>query len=289
MQQFASKRQQKILLDELKLPTARFEIFKDADRNIASWFQTLAPAFPNGYVLKWGEGGYDGKGVLRSDRADNATQIKFCNEALAKKATVYAEELIPFKRELAIVGVHSRNGDFLTYPLVFSEQDRGICSLVSGPADVDTALEHTAQKLTQTLAKRAGLIGSFALELFETINGALIINEIAPRVHNSGHYSQDACSISQFENHWLALLGLPPQEPVVAAAFVMVNILGREDNAVGVDFPQIPTGFRLHWYGKELGKPRRKLGHLNGWSNAPADRGRLEECAVAWKQSWLKG
>ena len=231
-------------------------------------------------VFKWSRMGYDGKGVcLAEDSPQGRIQaVEFCKSSLKRGVPVYAERKIPFKRELAIIGCRGHRGDFATYPLVLSEQQHGICRQVLGPATqlgASPALESQAREAARKIAESMKLEGSFALELFETSEGSLSINEIAPRVHNSGHYTQDACPASQFENHWRGVLGLPLGETRAAAAFGMLNLLGPEGVVLSLPrrrtqlpFPPVPAPLVLHWYAKAEVRPWRKVGHLNAALNA---------------------
>ena len=176
---------------------------------------------------------------------DLATQLpqimEFCGHAIDRGLSLFAESLVPFKQELAIIGCRSITGEFMSYPLVLSEQRNGICWDVTGPATalgVDPSLAAQAAVFARAVAEAAQIVGCFALEFFETADGKLWVNEMAPRVHNSGHYTQDACATSQFENHWRAVLGLPLGAADARPAFVMGNLLGPE----GLELPAAKAG-----------------------------------------------
>lgn len=237
-------------------------------------------------VLKWSQMGYDGKGVMYlKDNARSLTQaFDFCKKAEAIGKGIYAEELIHFKRELAIIGVLSKRGEFVSYPVVVSEQDDGICLRVFGPArdlGLDAALEETAKAYAERFARELNLYGTFALEMFETQDGRILANEIAPRVHNSGHYSQDACKTSQFENHWRAVLGLPLGSVETTPAFAMLNYLGPDDmnpmfsESLSHVLPKSGPNSQVHWYGKADLRARRKMGHIIGTAQAIGELPRL--------------
>lgn len=262
------KLEQKRIFRELSIPSARHEVF--AGGNAQAWLSGLASRFPGGFVLKWSRQGYDGKGIRVVQEVTRAEEaLDFVEAAGGVGARVYAEERVPFRRELALVACRSTTGSFATYPLVVSDQTAGaVCHVVRGPAalfGVAPALENEARRHAETLAEALPLEGTFTLEFFETPNGRLLVNEVAPRVHNSGHYTQDAASCSQFENHWRAVLGLPLGSVRTAPAFAMLNLLGPD----GVDRKDPPAppppqgGAVLHWYGKDRIRPGRKMGHLN--------------------------
>lgn len=232
----------------------------------------LSIDFPEGAVLKWKRGGYDGKGViLLPHSSDPQVDLeRFLEEARIRGAEVFAESYSPFITELALTGVRTGLGEMSFYPLVISNQANGICLEVKGPATafgVAPQLERTAQEITRRIGERFSLVGAFAVEFFLEKNGALSVNEIAPRVHNTSHYTQDACTIDQFENHWRALLNLGGVETSAQVDFFgMRNLLGR----TSLRNPEVPAevmkpldGLKFHWYGKRESRPGRKMGHLN--------------------------
>jgi 5-(carboxyamino)imidazole ribonucleotide synthase len=270
------KLNQKRLFQKLKLPSSEFIVLDDLQNPLSQLTEALNRWEWRG-VLKWSRMGYDGKGVFlinntnSKDRAETLKNaIQFCQEAKKKGSQVYLERFVPFKRELAMIGVQSTLGEFVAYPLVISEQENGICSRVYGPAvslGVDPQNEVLAAQFAKRLAQSIGLVGSFGIELFELEDGSLLVNEIAPRVHNSGHYSQNACSTDQFENHWRAVLGMPLGITQCRPAFAMVNLLGPDIPTFTANQEHIPSPgphSHVHWYGKREIRALRKLGHLNG-------------------------
>ncbi len=294
MKTLSDKAKQKEVLSELNIETAKFTVCSD-EKNLNEWVGDALKRFGEDVVFKWGSRGYDGKGLLISPKkTEQAAILSFARETISHGGRVYAEEKIPFKRELAILGCVSKNGEFANYPLVVSEQKNGICSVVTGPASklgVDPQHEVKAIEYVRKLAEGLKIVGTFAVELFETVDGRILVNEIAPRVHNSGHYSQDCCKTSQFENHLHAALGMPLGEVSTTPFFGMYNLLGPTDpkcerNLSNTDFiapfispltqpfippfppPQIvdPDIF-IHWYGKDVMMPRRKMGHVNVIAN----------------------
>jgi 5-(carboxyamino)imidazole ribonucleotide synthase len=252
--------------------------------------------------------GYDGKGVcLPSDTDSGRREAReFCAAARRLGVAVYAERKVDYRRELAIIACAARAPDggaaaeaaFIAYPLVASEQQKGVCRKVLGPAralGVDPSLERQACSAARRLAFELKLEGAFALELFETRDGRLLVNEIAPRVHNSGHYSQDGCRVSQFENHWRAIQGQPlPPEP--SPAFGMLNLLGPPglslelpaDGLKGSPFRAPAPPVHLHWYAKRSIRPGRKLGHLNAVGSSPGDLDQLSESLERAHSDWIQ-
>ncbi len=212
-------------------------------------------------VLKTVRGGYDGKGVWVVRSAEEAA------EPFRAGVPVLAEEKVDFVRELAANVVRSPHGQAVAYPVVESRQVDGVCDTVIAPApDLDAALALGAEELALRIAKELGVVGHLAVELFETSDGRLLVNELAMRPHNSGHWTQDGALTSQFANHVRAVLDLPLGDPRARAPWtVMVNVLGG-------DFPDMYSAYlhcmardpqlKIHMYGKDV-KPGRKVGHVN--------------------------
>ncbi len=283
MTKFANKLNQKKMLNELNIPTTKFSILGQ-DETPKDWLESLKKEFPNKSVIKWAHGGYDGKGNMvfngsESDEESERLAIEFINHAIDRKVEVYAEQFTPFKCELALITVRSVSGDFRHYPMVMTKQVDGICFEVKGPAvkwGVSDELERVAQDSAKKLAEQFDLFGVFAIEFFLTQDGNLLVNEIAPRVHNSGHYSQEGAPVSQFENHLRAVLGMELGQTMLKDQFfAMVNILGPKAFSGEVSPPKISIEKAwLHWYEKKEGRPGRKLGHVNIISD---DKQQLED------------
>ena len=216
-------------------------------------------------ILKTPIGGYDGKGVrvIRSsgDAADWFENIERLGGALL------AEEKVAFTRELAQLSARNSSGDFATWSLVETRQENGVCSVVISPAPNanQTTLDHAAQ-IARTISEGLGVTGVLAVEMFETSDGRLLINELAMRPHNSGHFSIDGSVTSQFEQHLRAVANLPLGDTSsTAAAAVMVNLLGVDDSNDFVRhfdkaMREHPSA-KLHTYGKTA-RSGRKMGHV---------------------------
>jgi 5-(carboxyamino)imidazole ribonucleotide synthase len=189
-----------------------------------------------------------------------------------------AEEFISFKRELATSFVLSANGEFVALPVVESVQKDSRCFSVKGPVPSKAALKMTSS--FKKVMKDMKYHGILAVELFDTGKG-LMVNELAPRVHNSAHYSQDALTCDQFEYHVRAGLGLKlPKVELLRPGFAMVNLLGEEGKEIHLSLS--PEG-KLHWYGKIENRKGRKLGHINVIDKTPA--GALKR-ALAWRKGF---
>jgi 5-(carboxyamino)imidazole ribonucleotide synthase len=236
-------------------------------------------------VVKVARGGYDGRGVwvVRSPQDAEAP----LRDAAERGVPLLAEALVDFRRELSALVARAPGGEIVAYPVVQTTQRDGICHEVVAPAP-DLAPERAAeaQQLARRVAEALDVTGILAVELFEDRDGGLLVNELAMRPHNTGHWTQDGAVTSQFENHLRAVLDLPLGSTERRAPWTaMVNILGAADTGDLYDrYPRAlaaDPGLRVHLYGKEL-RPGRKVGHVNAYGDD------LEEClarartAAAW-------
>jgi 5-(carboxyamino)imidazole ribonucleotide synthase len=210
-------------------------------------------------VLKATSGGYDGKGVWICESEEAVAEV------ISHGIGLLAEEFIPFDRELAVLVARSPKGQGASYPVVQTVQRDGVCREVIAPApglDQDVALR--AQRLGLALAAELGVTGLLAIELF-SVGGELVINELAMRPHNCGHWTIDGAITSQFEQHLRAVLDLPLGSTTSSArAAVMVNVLGGDDPDLHSRFVHVMAadpGVRVHLYGKQV-RPGRKVGHV---------------------------
>jgi 5-(carboxyamino)imidazole ribonucleotide synthase len=241
-------------------------------------------------VLKTTRGGYDGKGVWFVDSAED------CAEAFATAAAsgvrILAEELVDFRRELSALVARSPSGQVAAWPVVASTQTDGICREVIAPApDLAPELAVAAEQMAMTIAGALGVVGVLAVELFETTDGRILVNELAMRPHNTGHWTQDGSVTSQFENHLRAVLDLPLGAPDARAPWtVMVNILGgsgRDAASTARLYDGYPHALardprlRVHLYGKGL-RPGRKVGHVNAYGEDLEDCLERARHAAAW-------
>ncbi|MCY7395908.1 MAG: 5-(carboxyamino)imidazole ribonucleotide synthase [Nocardioides sp.] len=238
-------------------------------------------------VLKTTRGGYDGKGVWVIGSVEESAAA--FEAAAAAGVQVLAEELVEFRRELAALVARSPSGQAACYPVVASTQLDGVCHEVVAPApDLDEALAGQAQQIALRLAGELGVTGILAVELFETLDGRVLVNELAMRPHNTGHWTQDGAVTSQFENHLRAVLDLPLGSPAPRARWtVMVNILGGPDAGVGRLYDGYPHALardphlRVHLYGKDP-RPGRKVGHVNAYGDDLGDCLERARHAAAW-------
>jgi len=249
-------------LDELGVPCPRHRIV--ADPADVSRFAAEGAGYP--VVLKTVRGGYDGKGVwIARSEADAA-------EPFRAGVPVLAEEKVDFVRELAANVVRSPHGQAVAYPVVESVQVDGVCDTVIAPAPgLPDELSAQAQHIALTVARELDVVGHLAVELFEVRRPdgtpAVLVNELAMRPHNSGHWTIEGARTSQFEQHLRAVLDYPMGATTpTAPAVVMANVLGGEPGGMSIDerlhhlFAADP-GARVHLYGKQV-RPGRKIGHV---------------------------
>ncbi len=228
----------------------------------------MAPSL-GGYpvVLKTSRGGYDGKGVWTV--ADESAAAAVLSQA-PQGVQILAEERVDFRRELAALVVRSPSGQVSAYPVVESVQRDGICVEVTAPApDLDPELAVQAQQTAMRIAAELEVEGVLAVEMFETHDGRVLVNELAMRPHNTGHWSIDGAITSQFENHLRAVLDLPLGSPTARARWtVMVNILGGVGELYD-GYPHVQArdpALRVHLYGKSV-RPGRKVGHVTAYGD----------------------
>ncbi|MBV5245395.1 5-(carboxyamino)imidazole ribonucleotide synthase [Mycolicibacterium sp. PAM1] len=281
-------------LSELGAPVPRFSEVSSVDDAVAFSEQVGGPA-----VIKTVRGGYDGRGVvIAADTDEVRSAVK---GYLADGVPVMIEERVAMRRELAALVARSPFGQGAAWPVVETVQRDGICVTVLAPApDLSDEVGSAASKLALHIASSLGVVGVLAVELFETVDGELLVNELAMRPHNSGHWTMDGARTSQFEQHLRAVLDYPLGDTSALAPTVMGNVLGApETPAVSMDervhhlFARMPDA-KVHLYGKEE-RPGRKIGHVNivGGPSEPVEslRERAERAAhwlshAQWTDGW---
>ncbi len=243
---FADRSIQKKLLDSLELPHAKW-------RMVASTTTTeqLHQNLGTKVLLKRRSGGYDGKGQLWLDQTENTSlPADWLEQSIA-------EEKINFDEEVSIIGARNANGECVFYPVTTNLHYQGILLASVAPTASTERLQPQAQPMLTKLMDHLDYIGVMAMECFQ-IGDELFINEIAPRVHNSGHWTQAGSNISQFEMHLRAISDLPLITPIVKNNSVMINLLGMQYNNEWLNV----AGTEVYWYGKGV-RAMRKLGHIN--------------------------
>lgn len=230
-------------------------------------------------VLKARRHGYDGQGTYI---VKTAAELEALLPRL--KQPLLLEAFVPFDRELAIMAARSPSGEIVTYPVVETEQVDQVCRRVFVTPELGGGVAAQAEAIAHQLMQSLAVVGVFGIELFLTQAGQVSVNEIAPRTHNSGHFTLDACATSQFEQQLRAVCGLPLGSPALhSAGAVMVNLLGYEAShsdylAQRQRLAQLPHA-HVHWYGKAESRPGRKLGHVTVLLQA--GEGRTEAAAIA--------
>lgn len=248
---------QKIFLKSHSIATADF-IEVTSERDIIK----AARKYGYPFLLKAKKDAFDGRGnrIIKNQKEISSVLADFQGREL------YVEKYVPFKKELAVIAARNIRGEIALYPVVETVHFNNICHIVVAPAPVSESVKKKAEKLAKKTLKYLKGAGVFAVEMFLKKNGEVLVNEIAPRVHNSGHFTIEACVTSQFEQHVRAIAGLPlGKTDMVMPAAVMVNILGErkgDSDISGLDkalkLPQV----YVHIYGKSETKPERKMGHI---------------------------
>ena len=267
------KRLQKQFYKDHGLPTADFILTENKDdvRNYADFL----PAFH-----KLGRDGYDGKGVQRIASAADFEK--------AFDAPGLLEKAVDFDKELAVIVARNENGEVATFPTVemVFHPEANLVEYLFAPADISAEIEKQAEELAKKTAQAIGIVGLLAVEMFLTKDGQVLINEVAPRPHNSGHHTIRANFTSQFEQHWRAILNLPLGDTTAYTPAAMVNLLGEEGHTgpayyEGMDNLLATQGVFPFLYGKKITKPFRKMGHI---TVTDSDLAKLKE-----KAEWVKG
>jgi 5-(carboxyamino)imidazole ribonucleotide synthase len=243
---------QKQFLDRLGLPQATWA---PADDLAAALARVGRPA-----IVKVRRAGYDGKGQVRIGRDDDAAALV---AGLGGQPAV-AEEVVGFSRELSVILARGLDGEIAIYPVAENVHRHHVLHTTRAPAVMPEALRQRAEAIAVAVAEALGHVGVMAVEMFELPDGRLLVNEIAPRTHNSGHYTYGACVTSQFEQHLRAVCGVPLGDPRALSAAVMVNLIGDlwRDGTPAWHHVLARPEARLHLYGKESPAPGRKMGHL---------------------------
>lgn len=258
----SDKFRQKEFLREAGIPVAPFFLV-DSKESI----EKAAMKFGYPIVLKSRHGAYDGKGnaTIRSEQDIEGAVRKLAG------STWYVEQYVPFEKELAVVAARTREGEIVTYPVVETVHANHICHIVMAPAPVSDEVRKKAEDLAAKVLSVFKGAGVFGIEMFLTKDGEVLVNEIAPRVHNSGHFTIEGCETSQFEQHVRAVTGLPLGSVAMRSpAVVMINILGDRAGSAdpqGVEKAVALGNVAVHIYGKAETRPERKMGHITVWAD----------------------
>ncbi len=270
------KYDQRCYLEDIGLPQPGFmtlegEVGNEEFLHTASFGQPMNLSeleFP--VVFKARRHGYDGQGtfIVRDSNSLQETWKKLGH------SSVLVEEFIPFERELAVIAARSVAGEVVVYPVVETQQEEQVCRRVLVPAEISLSVVEEIEAIAHTLLNSLQVVGVFGIELFLTSSGKVLVNEVSPRTHNSGHYTLDACETSQFEQQLRAVTGLSLGSPALQCdGAVMVNLLGYEYSQNDYldkrqKLANLPRSF-VHWYRKTESRPGRKLGHVTVLLDSP--------------------
>nr|MBI3614846.1 5-(carboxyamino)imidazole ribonucleotide synthase [Nitrospirota bacterium] len=259
--------EQKQFLVSHKIPVASFKpVAAPADLRAA----TEAIGFP--CLCKTATHGYDGKGQWRLAGPQDLPSVQ---EQLSRQAHSpwVLENFLAFDKELSVLVVRGADGDKRVYPTVENVHEAGILRTSRVPAEIDPRLAQRAGELAASVVEALDGVGVFCVELFLMPDGRLFVNEVAPRPHNSGHYTLDVCTVSQFEQQVRAVCGLPLGEVRLLCPAVMVNLIGTDFTKVsageGLTKLLRHPGAKLHLYGKQSVRPGRKMGHVTFLAEKP--------------------
>jgi 5-(carboxyamino)imidazole ribonucleotide synthase len=254
------KYHQRSFLQQVNLPVPNFNLWSSQEQVIADY------GFP--LVLKARRHGYDGQGTFIIKDIEGLQQLA----KTVPVAELLIEEFVPFERELGIIAARNGLGDIAIYPVTETFQENQVCHWTISPADVSLQVAESAKAIARTILEKLEVIGVFGIEFFLTADNRVLVNEIAPRTHNSGHYTLDGCETSQFAMQLQAVTGLPLGSTALkSSGAIMVNLLGFEESDTDYQgkcdrearrrqrILEIPNSY-IHWYGK-ISRPGRKLGH----------------------------
>ncbi|MBL5766785.1 5-(carboxyamino)imidazole ribonucleotide synthase [Heyndrickxia sporothermodurans] len=208
-------------------------------------------------VLKTSRGGYDGKGQHVIQCADDSIEAK----KLLEYGACVLESWVEFEKEISVIVTRNVNGDMECFPVGENIHVDNILHQTIVPAHINKHIEVAAFQLAEKIAEHIELIGTLAVEMFLTADGQIFVNELAPRPHNSGHYSIEACDFSQFDQHIRAICNWPLKSPSLLKPVVMVNILGQHVEKLMEQIP-LQSEWSIHLYGKSQSKYQRKMGHI---------------------------
>ena len=253
-----NKYRQKLFLKEHKISVPDFALVRSEDH-----LQELCKKFGFPAMLKACEDSYDGRGNFL---ITSKNEVRKAHNYFSDRECML-EKFVPFTKEISIMVARNPSGQIESFPVAENIHRNNILDTTIVPAKVSRKVELKAKKTAERIMKVLRGAGIFGIEMFVTQKGDVLVNEIAPRPHNSGHYTNEACSVSQFEQHLRAVLDLPLSKPELLSPVVMVNILGPENSngsyaVKGLTQLLRVPGVKLYIYGKKTAKPRRKLGHI---------------------------
>src|SRR5690625_5243785 len=266
-----NRENEKNLMKEAGIPVAPFTIVRSGEE-----CQKALESMDLPVVIKTCRGGYDGKGQLKiTAKEDIEAAIAFAEQP----GTFIIEQWIPFDKEISVVFTRTSSGEITFFPIAENLHKNHILYETIAPAKISDKTAEKARKATKILAEKINVVGTFAIEMF--VKGEeIFINEMAPRPHNSGHYTMEACNVNQFSQHIRAICGLPLAEVTLLKKALMINVLGEDMAKAMHAFQSIPEAF-IHLYGKAETKAKRKMGHVTFIAN---DEQQLEKYKQAFEE-----
>ena len=295
LQPLLDKYDQRRFLQDIGLPVPGFADLSaiwaaSGAEGLIRWENGDRVEFP--VVVKTRRNGYDGQGtfVVKSPEALEELCERLSHQPLL------VEEFIPFTKELAAIATRSVSGDLAVFPIVETQQKDQVCRQVIAPAQISEVAREKSEAIAHTLLEKLEGVGTYGIELFLTVDDQVLVNEIAPRTHNSGHFTIETCVASQFEQHLRAVTDLPlaPAKMTVPGA-IMVNLLGFESaefepsiTPYGDRFEEINAipNTKIHWYGKTASRPGRKVGHVTLWAETTEEVAVLGDRAKEIEAIW---
>lgn len=250
---------QKQFYDKHQLPTSSYELFA-SEGEVVNAVKEGRLDLP--FVQKARKDGYDGKGVFLVRTEDDLNYLL--------KGACLVESLVDINKELAVIACRNERNQIVSYDVVemVFDQEANLVKFLFAPAEISAEIEKQCKDLAEKLIEQFDICGLLAVEFFLTNNNEILINEVAPRPHNSGHHTIDASICSQFENHLRGVIGFPLGSTSMYKSGAMVNILGEEGfmgkaKYLGLEDVLNLDDVHIHMYGKEITKPKRKMGHIN--------------------------
>lgn len=265
-------------LEDAGVPVADYR-FAQSKQELQKALQEIG--FP--CVVKTCTGGYDGKGQWvfhnTSDWVNHSSEIP---EQVIEEGVII-EKFIPFIKELSVVVARSWTGEIKVFPTVMNIHRNHILHMTVAPAPIDEMNDLKAQQIAVRVAEHLQVVGILAVEMFLLDDGTILVNELAPRPHNSGHVTMDACKTSQFEQFLRAVVGLPLHSTQYRQPAVMVNLLGEHQELFFDCMQHLPINAKIHWYGKEIAKQGRKMGHINILADSNEEAIQIAEEIKIWE------
>ncbi|TCP69141.1 5-(carboxyamino)imidazole ribonucleotide synthase [Baia soyae] len=272
--------QERKVLQDAQIPTAPYQVVTSKTELLEAIEELQLPC-----VLKVLTGGYDGKGqwVLRTS-GDPFPPVDIIEKG------ILVEKFIPYVKEISVIVARGISGEVEVYPPVMNIHRDQILHMTISPAPIKEGIRTRAEQIAYHLASQLRFVGVLAIEMFVLADGTILVNELAPRPHNSGHITMDTTTPCQFEQFVRAVTGLPLRKSIRKNTGIMVNLLGEHQEAFFEQLAKLPSCAKVHWYGKSVAKEGRKMGHINFVRDSLQDLLELINELPIWKplsqQEW---